>query len=321
MRFRHWLGLALALGMMSCATTLWADEAAPPKPVDKPAASGAAAAKPADKPAAGSPTTAKPGDKPADKPADKPVADPMSSSVVVTNLNDGDKAMGKKDYATALSKFIIAWMETPDNPAVLTRIGDVFFETKKYPEASRFYALAIKLNDGYDKPLLNLARTYMQVNRADQVVMLLEDAKRQQTFANSFRYFHLLGLGYTNMKQYDKAIPALQNAIKLSPESPFLYGDLGNAQYLSNHYEEAVQSYSKAVEKNPNDFMAMLNRSVALEKLNRLPEAIASLQSFLTLSKAADDNPQRKRLEELKAKAANPPEKGTDDAKKSDGKK
>ena len=73
-------------------------------------------------------------------------------------------------------------------------------------------------------------------------------------------------------------------------------------QYLAGRFADAVSAYDKALELTPNDAVAALNRSLALEKLSRYREAVASLDLYLTLAKAPADHPQRKRLAELRAK-------------------
>ncbi len=284
MKLSYSLRLALLLALTGCAGILRAQLTTSP-----------ASSPPAE------PTTA------VEQPAAQPAAQPADNAPPPAYIDVGDADMGRKDYDNALSQYVLAWIDAPDNPSIITRIGDVFFAKGNYPSAARYYALAIKLNDDYERPLLNLGQTFLRENLADRARLLLEDAHRQQTFANSYRYFQLLGVVYDSLKQYDRAIATLQIAIKLSPDTGFLYLDLGNAQLLSNHAEDAVQSYAKAVAVNPNDPVAFLDRSIAFEQLEKYADAVTALQQYLTLSKAPDDDPQRKHLAELQAKISPAP--------------
>ncbi|MHB9027020.1 MAG: tetratricopeptide repeat protein [Armatimonadota bacterium] len=234
-------------------------------------------------------------------------AEPRPQPAPPNYLAEGNALMEKKEYSKALSKFMMAWLDMPDNPAVIVRIGQVFAGTGKLAESTRFFAFAIKLKPGYEEPVVELGRVYLKLNRADQAIILLEDPVRAKTFADSFRCRHLLGMAYLNQGKYAKAITAFKAAITLAPDQGFLFGDMGNALYLNEQYEEAVRSYNLAVERSPKDTTARLNRSMALEKLGKFTDAVAALEEYLTLVKAAQDHPQRKRLEELKQKAAAPP--------------
>jgi tetratricopeptide (TPR) repeat protein len=222
-------------------------------------------------------------------------------------LAEGNALLEKKDYSKALSKFMMAWLDMPDNPSVIVRIGQVFANTGKLPEATRFFAFAIKLNSGYEEPVVELARAYLKLNRPDQAIVLLEDPLRAKTFANSFRCQHLLGMAYMSQGKYAKAVQFFKVAITLAPSQGFVYGDLGNAYYLGKQYQDAVDSYNQAIAKSPKDAMAFLNRSLAFEKMAKYSDAAASLEQFLTMANAPQDHPQRKRLEELKKNAITPP--------------
>ncbi|MHB9131277.1 MAG: tetratricopeptide repeat protein [Armatimonadota bacterium] len=237
------------------------------------------------------------------RPAANTTPPPAARPTVSDYIKDGDNLMKKNEYSSALSKYVMAWLETPDNAAVVERIGHVFYAGKKYTDAWKFYSFALKLNPGYEDAVVSLGTTYLRLNQADQALTLLEDPERQKTFSKSFRYQHVLGLAYMNQGKYDKAITALKNAITLAPTIGFVYGDLGNAYYLAKNYQEAVASYTTAIEKSPNDAVALLNRSLAEEKLGRFKDAASSLEKYLALSKAPDNDPQRKRLADLRAKA------------------
>lgn len=219
-------------------------------------------------------------------------------------MADGDALMAKKDYSKALSKYLMAWLQGPDNTTVLDRIGDLFYATNKYVDASHFYALAIRLDARLEEPVFGLAQTYLQVKRIDQAMALLDDAGRKAMFGKSVRYQQLLGRTYLYAGKADKAIPILKAAIAQAPNQGSLYGELGNACFVAKKYADAADAYGKALEKDPTDANAALYRSMALEKLEKWADAVTALQTYLTLANPPQDDPQRKRLETLQAKIA-----------------
>lgn len=230
--------------------------------------------------------------------AAKPNAEPTLADL----LRDGDKFMAQGQSSKALSPYLVAWLKAPDNVVIITRIGNVYFANQKYADASRFFALAIKLNPRYEDAIVNMAQLYLRAKMPDQAVMLLEDPAKVKLFARSANYQHVLGQAYMGTQKYDKAVSTLKTAISLNPDKGALYGDLGNALYVTKKYADAVEAYSKAIEKSPKDATAYLNRSMAQKQLGRFAAAAESLAQYLTLTQAAQDNPKWKEVEELKAK-------------------
>jgi len=252
------------------------------------------------------PTTATPPTAGATTPAPaKPAPQRATAAPTVADyLAEGDALLASASYSRALSKYVLAWLDMPDNPTVIDRIADLYTVSGRLPEATRFYALAIKLNPGYEEAVTGLAQTYLTLQRPDQVVALLGDAGRQQRFAQSVRFHQLLGQGLLRTAKYDKAATELKTALTMAPDRGGLYGELGNAYYLANKPADAVEAYTQALARNPKDAVAALNRSQALEKLNRIPDAISSLELYVSLTNPAPDHPQRKRLEALKGTMA-----------------
>lgn len=223
-------------------------------------------------------------------------------------LEDGEALLKKNNPAQALSKFMMAWLEMPDNPAVLTRIGDVFMATNRAPNATRFYALAIRLSPGYEEPVIALTRAYLKLNQPKSALDLLEAPARMEQFAKSYRFHYVRGLTQIGLGKYQQAIDLFNQSLALAPpEAAFLHGEIGNAYYLLKKYPEADAAYARALQGNPEDAVALLNRSMALEQMGKITDAVDSLEKYLALAKVPDTDPQRKRLTDLKAKLpANP---------------
>lgn len=60
------------------------------------------------------------------------------------------------------------------------------------------------------------------------------------------------GLKYTNAKAYDKAIPLYEKAIKLKPQFPEAYNQLGHALRETGKVDEGIAAYKKALEQRPD---------------------------------------------------------------------
>jgi tetratricopeptide (TPR) repeat protein len=235
-------------------------------------------------------------------PAEKPAAAEDKTPTAADYLAEADALMAKKDYSKALSKYLMSWLQGPENTVVLDRIGDLFMVTNKAADATRFYAVAIRLDPRMEEPVLGLAQAYLTVKRVDQALLLLDEPGRKAIFGKSVRYQQLLGRTYIFAGKPAQAIPVLKAAIAQAPQMGSLYGELGNACLMAKKYADAADAYAKALEKDPKDATAALYRSMALEKLEKWGEAVAALQTYLTLTNPPADHAERKRLETLQAK-------------------
>ena len=167
--------------------------------------------------AGGVPATATP---PAATSGTAPAAPATRKPTGAEYLADGEKQFKARNYSAALSSFVMAWLEMPDNPEVLERIGTVFAQTGRLAESTRFFALAIKLNPGYEKAIISLADVYLRVKLPEQAIILLEDPSRQARFSKSPNYLHMLALVFQAQGRFDKSVGVLKSALALAVMKP-----------------------------------------------------------------------------------------------------
>ena len=68
--------------------------------------------------------------------------------------------------------------------------------------------------------------------------------------------------------------------IKPKPDNDNLLYNQGNALFKSKHYEEAIDSFNKALKIQPGDHYIWYNRGIGLGKLGNFKEAICLQQRF-----------------------------------------
>jgi tetratricopeptide (TPR) repeat protein len=86
----------------------------------------------------------------------------------------------------------------------------------------------------------------------------------------------LIGRGfiYTDMERYTDAETDFREAIKLNIQSPQAYNGLGNALFLQNKLDEAINSYYKALEIENGDIFTYISLGRVLVNQNKLDEGI-----------------------------------------------
>jgi tetratricopeptide (TPR) repeat protein len=76
-----------------------------------------------------------------------------------------------------------------------------------------------------------------------------------------------------DLMQYEEALAACEQAIRLDPNSARAYNNKGIALRNLKRYEDALKAYEQAIRLDPNLAAAYNNKGIALEQLNRNKEA------------------------------------------------
>jgi tetratricopeptide (TPR) repeat protein len=81
------------------------------------------------------------------------------------------------------------------------------------------------------------------------------------------------GNALEDLKRYDEALAAYEQAIRLDPNYALAYNNTGNALEDLKRYEEAFAAYDQAIRLNPNYALAYNNKGLALDRLGKSKEA------------------------------------------------
>jgi CHAT domain-containing protein/tetratricopeptide (TPR) repeat protein len=109
---------------------------------------------------------------------------------------------------------------------------------------------------------------------------------------------------------YESAIQSLKQAQETAGESPTLLTDLGSAYFLraeaANHpidYGNAIEFFSEALAKSPDDSIALFNRALTCERMFLYTQAVDDWEHYLRLdAKSAWAEEARRRLAEVQQK-------------------
>ncbi|MBI5847145.1 MAG: tetratricopeptide repeat protein [Nitrospirae bacterium] len=95
---------------------------------------------------------------------------------------------------------------------------------------------------------------------------------------------HNLGCAYLDDEgDLDAAEREFKMALALDPNFPRLRTQMGYIQLLRGDFAGAVRHYNEAIEQNPFDAEAYLNRATALDKLGKYEDAAADYRRYLAI--------------------------------------
>lgn len=88
---------------------------------------------------------------------------------------------------------------------------------------------------------------------------------------------------YSLLKEYEKALPDYDQAIRLNPEDATAYFNRGLAYAVSGKYEQAIQDYSEAIRLKPDYVAAYLGRGNVYDAIEKYEQAIEDYTEAIRL--------------------------------------
>lgn len=102
--------------------------------------------------------------------------------------------------------------------------------------------------------------------------------------ANTFILHHILSLVLDGQQKFAEAVMSYKNALKLQPNTPDLWFNLGIAQTHVQQLDDAAESYRRAIRIKPDFFEAFGNLGTVLQAKGKLTAAIESYQKGLKIN-------------------------------------
>ena len=222
-----------------------------------------------------------------------------------------------RDYATAITTYKKVIELDPSRAELYFEIGNLYLKTQKIDEAIQSYQQAIRLNitkkeaylyignayeqqknyaqaaTAYERYLLllpenagpaqlRLGACYSELGQMDKAVLAMEDAVKSQPQDVPTNY--QMAQTYQKAKLYDKAEAAYKKLIQLSPQDALnYYGIIIRMFDEAGLPERTLDSAQKIIELNPKNEISILNLGIMYYKLKRYDEAIVAFRQALAV--------------------------------------
>jgi Tfp pilus assembly protein PilF len=187
-------------------------------------------------------------------------------------------------------------MSPQDESARLLRLGFVQLEQGQTQKALDSAQQAIEKDKNNSEAHNFLGLIYMSQSQFDKAAEELRDAVRINPYFTDAH--NQLGVCYRETKQYDKALKEFQIALNdknfQTPEKVLL--NLGNLYVDQGVMSEAVRSFQRAVELNPNYILGYLALGSAYQKIGKPEQAAGQFRKVMAL---APDTPEAARAKQL----------------------
>ena len=107
----------------------------------------------------------------------------------------------------------------------------------------------------------------------------------QPSGQNPFQQHLQKGKQLFDKRQYDQAIAALSEAIKLNPKipQPYIMRGLAQAQKRRPNYAKAIEDFGQAIKLDPKNGTAYYNRGIVYVQSKNLTRALSDFNEALKL--------------------------------------
>lgn len=147
--------------------------------------------------------------------------------------------------------------------------------------AARYFNTAGVIQPDSSGAYVNEAYAYMNGGQPESAIEPFENAlETGDTEPETFRFLAQL---YQTNDRSDEAVGLLEEAAAMYPENVDIQTELLNAYQITGQIDKALERYSSAVERDPENALFRYNYGSLLIQVGRYSEAIAQLEEAISL--------------------------------------
>ena len=137
-------------------------------------------------------------------------------------------------------------------------------------------------NKNAPKKVLNAILELYHQGKFEEI--LKQEIELINLYPDSVDLYNIFGSTNLALKQFKSAIENFKKAIKICPNLPIIFYNLGLSFHYDKNFESAISSYEKAIELKPDYAEAYCNKGMSLNEKGDLKGAIKSYIKTLEIN-------------------------------------
>ena len=192
----------------------------------------------------------------------------------------------KQDPKSSLAEYTEAAKYRKPTAAELEVVASDYVLLKDYPDADKWFTMAVEWNSKDSLGWYYLGRTKYNENRFEEAIAAFQQCLKLNP--KDVKAEDNLGLSYEGLNRTEEAIAAYRNAINWQADSavknpgPFL--DLGSLLVDNNRPDEGLPYLLEAVRLDPSDYRTHRQLGKGYTRLNQLENAQTELERAIELA-------------------------------------
>jgi tetratricopeptide (TPR) repeat protein len=215
-----------------------------------------------------------------------------AAAYILSKVNSGVSAVENQDYEGAIKDLNEALRFQPGNTKALLYRGRAYFETKNYDQAISDFSTVIKAEENNAAAHSWRGTSYFRKAAPKQDMKLfdlaLADHNRaidlDQTSPNNYASYLAIGTIHRIKKNYEKAVAACNQAIKLQVKNGEGYTQRGDVYFMQSEYDRAIEDYSTAIKLGARGEGEFRLRGVCYHFKRQWDSAIADYTTAITIT-------------------------------------
>ena len=197
-------------------------------------------------------------------------------------LLQGERLLSEGHYPEALEQLKQAVTLMNTNALAWNSLGLAYHNVGDMTNAAQAYQAALKYNRDLVETHFNLGCLWLEQNRLDNAKA--EFAAFTLRRANSTAGWLKLGSAQLRSRELIPADASFRKALGCSPQNPEALNGLGLVQMQRNNPHDAAQSFSAALQQQPDYAPALLNLAIVSQySLNNRTLALEKYREYLAL--------------------------------------
>lgn len=178
----------------------------------------------------------------------------------------------KKDFENALSDYDYCINQFPEDTFAYVREAEIYKDLNDPEKSLALYKKVLEIDDHHKFANYEIAEIY---NRKGDKITAITYYTRQLEITKEAYYYICRGIAYDDLKRYDEALNDYQEAIKLDPENPHAYNNIGIVYKEKKDFETYVKM-GEAYKELHDTVKAKENYQKALDYYNKVLEIVDS---------------------------------------------
>jgi len=182
---------------------------------------------------------------PAGRATSRPAAAPTSqqAQAAETKFEDGRKKFFQGDYKDAIPLLREASIINPGKTSYQLLLAKAYRHAGQDKQAAGILEAILKDNPEHVEAGVELAEMLSPAKEPDRVIGILAPLLK---FKHDYPLYHMLAEACYQKEQWDEARENYQEAVKLNPQSPQDWYQLGNIYLAQKHFARSAEAYEKA---------------------------------------------------------------------------
>lgn len=185
-------------------------------------------------------------------------------------------------WVTPIALFEDNLRQVQPNARTLNNLAQEYILAGRFADAEQVASQAMALDPKYAGNYISLARVYLQQQRTQEALRIIEAGMKLHLLAMSAELHELLAYARIQQSRPDLAIEPLTRALSFNRNSAIL-NNLGFVYRSLGRWQEAEQSFREAIAQDQDDPLPHANLAQLLRDKGHLPDALAEYRVALRL--------------------------------------